>query len=74
MIHIEELVPYYICNKEKYCSTLGGCGDDMCNHTAVPHFARNDAAIFIFEQFADTFNLDVDENGRLICTEKEKKE
>ena len=74
MITITECIPYYICNKEKYCAALGGCGGDMCNHTVQPLFAASDDAVGIFEEFTRRFDLSVDEMGRLCCVEKEIKE
>ena len=72
MIEITESMPYYICNKERLCSIEGGCGEDMCNHTTYPLYAKNDDAIGIFEEFTRRFDLSVDEMGRLICMEKEE--
>lgn len=66
------MIVYYICNKEKFCAKYGGCGGDMCNHTSDIHFAKNDDAIRIFNEFIKTFELHVDEDMRIYAVEKEE--
>ncbi len=73
------MIVYYICNKEKFCARDGGCGDDMCNHTSDVHFAKNDDAIRIFNEFIKTFNefiktfeIYVDEDKCIYAVEKEE--
>ena len=70
MIDIEEAMPLYVCNKARVCAASGGCGTDMCNHTTGPMFAKNTRSVALFEEFFSKFSCVVDENGRLICTER----
>ncbi len=72
LIEIEEIVPYYICNKSRYCNKSEGCGGDMCHHTISSTFAQNQDSIALLEEFKKRFHVVVDDYGRLICTEKEE--
>ena len=66
------MIVYYICNKEKFCARDGGCGSDMCNHTSDVHFAKNDDAIRIFNEFVKTFEIHVDDDKCIYAIEKEE--
>lgn len=72
LIEIEEVVPYYICNKSRYCNKSEGCGGDMCHHTISSTFAQNQDSIALLEEFKRRFHVVVDDYGRLICTEREE--
>ena len=72
LIEIEEVVPYYICNKSRYCNKSEGCGGEFCHHTISPMFANNQEAITVLEEFKRRFHVVVDDYGRLICTEREE--
>ena len=75
MLEIDEKVPFYICSKK----TDGKCVlnennecFEECNHISIPVHAKHKNAVVLFEKFCDTFNLVIDDYGRLVCTEKEK--
>lgn len=70
MIEIDESMPMYVCNKARVCGHSEGCGGDMCNHTVSPMFAKNTRSVALFEEFFAKFSCIVDENGRLVCTER----
>ena len=73
MIEIDEAVPYYICERPGICHENDEPCFEECHHTTSPFHAKNPNTRVIFEEFMNTFHVVVDENGRLICTEKEKK-
>lgn len=70
MIEIDESMPMYVCNKARVCANSEGCGGEWCNHTSSPMFAKNTKSVALFEEFFAKFSCVVDENGRLICTER----
>lgn len=75
MIEIDEVMPFYICGEKVdagecivdenhyYCS-------EECHHITNPMYAKNKETIKLFEKFVDTFDVIVDDNGRLVCIEK----
>lgn len=76
MIEINEIMPLYLCRRDADCSTSVTCAnqdEDCCKHTTCELYAKNADAVMIFNLFADTFDCVVDENGRLVITEKENK-
>ena len=68
---MDNLVAFYLCNKERFCTKDGWCGVGMCNHTTDIRFA-NDNSIRIFKEFKDRFEIHADEDGRFYAVEKEK--
>lgn len=79
MLEIEEIKPAYICEYHE-CDSGQPCPENKdgcieeCHHTSNPFHAENPESVKIFEKFCDTFHVVVDDYGRLVCTEKEKKE
>ena len=71
MIEINEIMPLYICGKEKDCNVSPSCGEDGCNHTTSPFNAANPETVDIFNKFAELFYVYVDDMGRLNCVEKD---
>ncbi len=75
MLEIDELVPVYICNRERNCHYMNKfCCDEHCSHTFYPGNAKNKESIELFIKFCETFNVVVDDYGRLICTERINKD
>lgn len=70
MIEINEVIPFYTCNKTQDCRVSVTCGD--CVHTQCEIFAKNANAVEIYNLFCDTFGCIVDDYGRLLVYEKEK--
>lgn len=68
---MNNLEPLYLCNMEKICASEGDCGGDMCHHTSDALFAANEDSVRIFNEFKNTFEMHVDEDGRIIAWEKE---
>ena len=75
MMEIDEVMPYYLCNGARMCGdNKQWCGqDDGCKHTTCELFAKNEESVELFKRFTDSFHFVVDDYGKLICTEKEKK-
>lgn len=73
MIEIEEIHPFYICNRSRACSVSSGCGKDMCEHTTCQAFAQNKEAVEVLNKFREMFHVVVDDNANLIVTERIKK-
>lgn len=76
MLEIDEMMPFYICEKRKdgKC-VLNECNDccDECKHTTNLMYAKNPDAAATFGKFFDTFNVVIDDYGRLVCMEKENR-
>jgi hypothetical protein len=72
MIEIHEIMPLYICGKEKECNVSVTCGGDECNHTTSPFEAANHEAVDIFNKFMDRFYVLIDDYGRLNVIERKK--
>lgn len=73
MIEIEEIHPFYICNRSRVCSCSPGCGDGQCEHTTCPTFAQNKETVDALNKFREMFHVVVDDNANLIVTERIKK-
>ena len=73
MFEIDDLRAFYICNKARFCTGSPMCCDiDGCKHTVDKVFAKNKEAVEVFDKFKEMFDICyVDENGVLICAEKE---
>lgn len=70
MMEIDEIIPYYICDQQKECRVSCTCVEDCCRHTTdVLHF-KNQASVELLNKFFDTFHVCLDDNGRLLCTER----
>ena len=75
MLEIEEKIPFYICEKDHtsgMCVLNGGneCFEE-CNHVTNPMYALNKSSVMLLDQFFETFNVVIDDMGRLLCIEKE---
>jgi len=73
MIEIEEIHPFYICNRSRACAVSPGCGDGQCEHTTCQMFAQNKEAVEVLNKFMEMFHVVVDDNANLIVTERIKK-
>ena len=79
MLEIDEVMPHYICEYEE-CNSGFKCPEnnkgcyEECKHTTSPFHAMNRETVALFMKFCDTFNVVVDDYGRLLCVEKEEKE
>lgn len=74
MLEIDEMMPFYICEGSKdVCYVNGKLCWDECHHTTLPVHVKNEESIDIFNKFSNTFHVAVDDMGRLVCFEKEKK-
>lgn len=74
MFEIDGMRPFYICNRARFCASSVTCNSiDGCKHTVDKTFAKNKEAVEVFEKFKEMFDICyVDENGILICAEKER--
>lgn len=73
MIEISEVMPLYLCNENALCSMTPQCGDE-CIHTVNETCALHADAVMIYNMFMDTFSCVVDDDGKLLVWEKEKKD
>ena len=74
MLEIDEIVPFYLCkggSSDICVVNMLSCYED-CKHVTIPTFAKNESSVKIFEKFCETFNVVVDDYGRLNCFEKEE--
>lgn len=62
MLEIKEVIPQYFVAGSEHAQTANPC------------YAKNWDAVRIFNEFRDTFFVWVDDQGRLVCAEKEEKE
>lgn len=74
MMEIDEVMPLYLCteNKDGPCVLNGEECFPECHHTSNPFYAKNKESKDIFEEFTKRFEVVVDDNGRLMCIEREK--
>lgn len=80
MLKIDEVIPLYIC-KYAECTDWLTCRTGIneekpgytviCHHTMLPIDAKNPESAELLDKFFNTFDVKIDELGRLVCKEKE---
>ena len=70
MLDVEGAKALFLCNGKRCC---GDCTEE-CKHTPVEEYAKNKDSVELFKKFTESFSFVIDDDGKLLCWEKDNKE